>query len=66
MLEMFKCLGILFHIMFQKNSSKQLDPPSNIFALSKMHAKLFKHRNLAKIAFFCDSEVPVLPSEQLQ
>lgn len=41
--KLFKCLGILFHIVFQNNSSKQLDPPSNIFGVSKMHSKFSAH-----------------------
>lgn len=42
MSKMFKCLGILFHIMFQNTSRKQLDPPSNVFGLSKVHGKLVR------------------------
>jgi len=40
--KVLKYLGFLFHIMFQNNSNKQLEAPSNIFGLSKMHAKLLR------------------------
>lgn len=37
--KVFKCLGILFHIVLQNTASKQLDPPSDVCGLSQM-AKL--------------------------